>query len=138
MSYRRVATHGVCRRRTLRMPLTSTHVVTLNEDCWSNIISLTDQRKLLAIASTSHGMQRLVRKQLPRIHNPPLAIYSHREHTKSVFTAIGCRLGNQYIIDRHRRTYSTNFDIDKFDDFTASLTERHFVVLVCALAGRGY
>jgi hypothetical protein len=120
------------------MSLIATHVVALNEDCWSHIISLTDPRKLLAVASTSHVMQRLVRKQLPRIRNPPLAIYSHREHTKSVFTAIGCRLGNQYIVDRHRRSYITSVRVCRFCDFMNSLSERELVVLVCALAGMGY
>lgn len=116
----------------------STHVVTLNEDCWSNIITLADQRKLIPFASTSRAMQKLVRKQLPRIHSPSLAVYSHRENTKHVFTAIGCRLGNQYIVDRNERIYTTNFKVDKFEEFLNSLNERDLVVLVCALAGRGY
>jgi hypothetical protein len=114
------------------------HVVTLDDDCWSHIISLAAKRKLLAVASTSRGMQRLVCKQLPSINNPSLAIYSQREHTKSVFTAIGCRLGNQYIVGRNGRSYSTNFKVDEFDYFRDSLSERHIVFLVCTLADMGY
>jgi len=106
----------------------------LDMDCWSLIVAFArNPLTLLTIASVSKELQRLVHCSLPCVQSQPLAIYSHRALLAPVFNAIGCRLGNQYIVAKNKRVYTTSFTKDEFQSFFESLSERHRVFLMCVL-----
>lgn len=114
----------------------------MDMDCWSGILAFLKRSPLtlLAIASASKELQRLVRGSLPSFRPPSLAIYSHRSLLAPAFKAIGYRLGNQYIVSsiRGRPSYTTSFTKDEFPIFFESLSDRHTVFLVCVMKYSGY